>query len=468
MARHRIAAFAGLMVVLALAGCRGQKPAGAGGGAPSVVVVRPVSTPARDYWEYNGYLDTTEAVEVRARVKGLLTGRFFTEGTEVTGIIRWLNGDVLYPGDMLYQIDKREYLTAQSKAKADLVKADADIEKAKADILNWNAQIKLAEAEYARVDTAVSKNVMSKTDLDKAQAQVDVNKAQLAAAKATKEAQEAARDSAHAALHSTEIQLGYTDIRSQISGRISRTLITDGNLVGQTDPTLLTTIVRVDELYVYFDVPEPDLLAYQKAMIKSLLPDPTSQSIDVEVRLADEEGYPHKGKIDFRENRVETATGTVRLRGRLPNPPGPTGVRVLYPGLYARVRVPGGEPKPQLVIPEDALMTGQEGRFVYVVRPDDVVEKRIVTVGPTVWKEPQRVPGEIPPSWEMVNPKPGPSPENAPIPRSRKTAKSIVAITAGLKAEDRVIVEGLQRARPTEKATAEEWVLHPPDVPVQQ
>lgn len=448
MPHHRFVALVALLAAIGIAGCRGEKPAPTAPPPPHVTVTQPATAPVGVYGDYNGWLETTETVEVRARVKGLLTGVYFTEGTEVNGPLR-VFGFTVVPGDLLYQIDDREYVTAEKKAVA-------EVEKAKADVINWQAQIKLTEAELARVDQAVKTGVGSSTDLDKAKAAVDVNKAQLAAAIAIEK-------SAEQALHTSRIQLGYTQIRAEISGRINRTMVTPGNLVGQTEPTLLTTIVRVDELYVYFDVPEADLVAYQRVLAATPQPDPTSQLIPVEVGVATEPDYPHLGRIDFRENRVETATGTVRIRGRIPNPPGPTGARLLYPGLYAHVRVPQGSPQPQPVIPEDCLMTGQEGRFVYVVKPDNTVEKRIVTVGPSVWRAPSPVPGKTPSGWVLENPNPTPNPDpNAPLASTRRPILSMIAITAGLNPGDRVIVDGLQKTRPKAPVVPEEWVLRAP------
>jgi RND family efflux transporter MFP subunit len=436
MHRSHVVAFAGLLAGLALVGCRGQQPS-QGMPTPKVTVARPVSTPVRHHLHYNGHLETMETVEVRARVKGLLTEIHFEEGTEVN------------KGEPLYDIDEREYITAEKKALAEL-------EKAKADVQNWKAQIKLAEAELERATTASKTGVGAKTDLDKATAQLEVNKAEKAAA-------EASRDAAEASLRTSRIQLGYTKISAEIAGRISQTRVTKGNLVGQTEPTLLTTIVRMDELYVYFDAPEGDLVEYQRSMMSSKRADPTSFLMEVEVGVTNEEGYPHKGKIDFRENRVDIATGTVRIRGRIPNPPSTTGVRPLYPGLYARVRVPTGQPRPLLAIPEDAIQTGQEGRYVYVVRDDNVVERRLVTLGPPVWKAPPPAPGPLPPAWVLVNPNPTPPPEGAPRASTRRRLQSMVSIAAGIEPTDRVIVEGIQKARPTFKVEPEEWILNPPE-----
>src|SRR5262249_8953876 len=147
-----------LLFGLAVAGCR-EKPGGQAPPDPKVTVTRPATAPVRDYFEYNGYLDTTETIEVRARVRGLLTDIHFTEGTEVDGPTRLLGLPVI-KGDLLYEIDQRESVTAEKKAIAEL-------EKARADVLNWQAQIKLAEAELERATTAIKSGVGSKTDLDK-------------------------------------------------------------------------------------------------------------------------------------------------------------------------------------------------------------------------------------------------------------------------------------------------------------
>lgn len=406
---------------------------------PAVTAIHPVLYPVQDYYQYNGHLESTQTVEIRARVKGLLTRVHFKEGTEIKA------------GDPLYNIDDREYKTAHKKAEAEL-------EKAKADIENWKAQIELAKAELKRANLAASASATAQTEVDKAKATLGVNTAQLAAAEANK-------DAAAAALHTSDILLGYTDIKAPIGGRISRTLVDQGNLVGQAETTLLTTINRVDELFIYFDVPEPDLMAYQKALLKQHVPDPTSGQVAVEVGVAGEEGYPHRGRIDFRENKVDTGTGTVRIRGRVPNPPGSSGTRLLYPGLYARVRVPNGPVKHLPVIPEEALMTGQEGRYVFAVGADKKVAKKIVTVGPNVYRAPPPE-DNLPAEWAILNPKappPGGAAGKGPPPGPARVAvKSLVAIEKGLEPGDLVIVEGLQKTRPGGEVAPEAWELRGP------
>jgi RND family efflux transporter MFP subunit len=429
------------LAVTTLIGCQGAKPAPPVPPPPAVTVARPVMYSVQAYNEYNGHLETTQSVEIRARVKGILAKVHFKEGTEVEGPVIGPEGKIQKPGAPLYNIDDREYKTAVKKAEADL-------EKAKADIENWKAQIDLAKAELKRAEGAALLSAAAQTDVDKAKATLNVDVAQLAAAVAQ-------RDASAAALQTANIQLGYTDIRAPIGGRINRTMVDEGNLVGQNEATMLTTIVRMDELYVYFDVPERDLVEFQQTLQDRNLPDPTSQQVPVEVAVSGEVGYPHVGRLDFRENRVETATGTVRVRGRVPNPQvGPNKTRLLYPGLYARVRVPFGEPQARAVIPEAALLTGQEGRFVYVVTPDNKVAKRTVTLGPHVYRGGPAEGAKAPP-WVLAKPN---SQTQTPV-------QSVVAIETGLSPDDVIIVNGLQRARPGGEVAPEAWEFRGPPAP---
>ena len=430
---HRVY-FGGVAVcglLISLVGCQPTRQAPAPPPPPTVTVMKPGVAPVQSYNEYNGYLDAVETVEIRARVKGFLEEVLFTEGEEVKA------------GAPLYLIDPREFQSAVAKSKSDIARAVADI-------ANANAQVQLAEAELARLKT-IGPSV-SKSEVDKAEATVAASKAQLDVATANK-------GSAEAAKRTAELQLGYTDIKSPIDGQINRTLVTRGNLVGQTD-TLLTTIVSVDPVFVYFDVPERDLIEYQRALKDRSPNSPTNGNLAVEVGVATEAGFPHAGKIDFRENKVDTGTGTVRLRGRIPNPTMPPGnARLLYPGLFAKVRLPVGSEQPQVVIPEDALMTGQEGRYVYVLSADNKVMKRTVTVGTHVWRAPPEA-GAKGDGWTQVPTKPGADGKTPPP----SAVRSLVAILKGLTAEDLVVVNGLQKARPGAPVTPDVWELKSPAV----
>jgi multidrug efflux system membrane fusion protein len=265
---------------------------------------------------------------------------------------------------------------------------------------------------------------------------------------------------AEAAVEAAQLQLGYTQIRSPIAGQISRTLVTRGNLVGQNEDTVLTTIVSMDPLYVYFDVPERDLVEYQRSLGEGQETELLSQALPVEIAVATEAGYPHTGRLDFRENRVDPSTGTVRMRGRIPNPRVPPGnVRLLYPGLFARVRLPRGVPRSLPAIPEDALMTGQEGRFVYVLGEGNVIEKRTVTVGPVLWRtSPASAPAE--PSWKLVAAAAQqPTLAGQTADQKAPAVYSIVAIEGGLTTEDQVVIMGVTKARPGAPVVPQSWEL---------
>lgn len=469
--RHASLAIAALLVAAILAGCKPNKPEAPPMPLQRVTVIQPVSAPVPDYWYYNGYLETTEFVEVRSKIRSFLTAVKFTEGTEVQGGTFDPDPAKDIKGTLLYELDQREFKTANEKAKAELEKAKSELEKADADEKSARAQIdikvaqlKQATADRAQKEAAQKSGSASQAEVDLAIATADVRKAEIEAAKANAKAAVANLDASKAnveaaksALHSTEIILGYTRIHAKINGRISRTREVAGALI-QADTTLLTTIVRVDELYVYFDVPETDLIPAKK-----MSHNPFNNGGIVELGVSKDEGFPHVGNIDFLDNRVETATGTIRVRGRLKNPM-MNGTRVLDPGMYARVRVLKGQPTPQLVLPEDCLLSAQEGRFLYVVDKDNKVEKRIVTVGAVVWKAPPVVPGVTPPNWVAINPNPQKPAEGQPPAPTRRPIKSVVAITAGLQSGDRVILDGIQKVRPGGAVDPEMWNLTPPSV----
>ena len=427
-----------LIAIATVIGCRGAKPAPPKMPPAQVTVAKVIAYPVQHYLDYNGFLDAVETVQIKARVKGFLNAVTFKDKKR--------EGEEVEKGDLLYQIDPREY-------EAAVAKSTADIARYKADIKNAEAQIKLAEAELERNTKAVNMGAGSKSDLDKAQAQLEANRAQLDTAKANVEA-------GKASLQMDQLNLDYTTIYAPISGRISRTQVTQGNLVGQNELTLLTTIVQMDPLYVYFDIPERDLVEYQRSLQGK--PSTNSTANTIEVAVATEVGFPHIGKIDFRENRVETGTGTIRIRGRIGNPFIRDKERLLYPGLYARVRIPVGPDEPQPVIPEDALMTGQEGRFVYVIGEGNIVEKRSVTVGPQVWAPPP--PGATRQAgWKLANPK-----AEAGKPEVSLPLQSIVAIEKGLKTGERIIVNGLQKARPGSEVAPDEWQIQAPTSKVEE
>jgi RND family efflux transporter MFP subunit len=291
---------------------------------------------------------------------------YFQEGVEVKA------------GALLYEIDPREY--------------EAAVQQAQADVQRLRAALAEATSEFNRVNAIRNTGAVTPEELVQRQSARDIAQAQV--------------QQAQAALTNAQLQLSYTKLTSPIAGRIGRTLVTVGNLVGYSEPTLLTTVVSVDPMYVYFEAPEADYLEYQRLAQVENLPTAQNKSVPLFVGLATDRGFPHEGVINFRDNRVDPGTGTIQIRGSLPNPH-----RVLVPGLYVRVRVPFGKPMPKLLVPELAVAADQRGRYVLVVKPDNTVEQRPVTTGLT-------------------------------------TDDHLVVIEKGVAADDWVVVNGLQKARP--------------------
>ena len=308
----------------------------------------------------------------------------------VSGILKSMHftpGINVKQGDLLFEIDPEPYQAELAAAQAELVSAEA--------------KSKRAEAELKRADDLVKKNFMSKTEHLQHQTARDVAQAAIGL-KAAK-------------VRSAEIQLSYTRVTAPISGRVSRNLVDVGNLVGEGKATLLTSVTQFKPMYVYFHLNERDLLSLMKLRREKAQqtghdvdsrPD-SELEIPLNLELADETGYPHQGVLDFAESTLDTSTGTIELRGIFANTE--ESVR-LVPGLFARLRLPVSKNDQALLISERALAADQSGRYVLVVNQENKVEKRPVTLG-------QRLDG-------------------------------MVVIKKGLKAEDNVIINGLQKARP--------------------
>jgi RND family efflux transporter MFP subunit len=372
-----------------------------------VTISQPVVRTVADYGEYTGYLDAVQRVEIRPRIRGRIDKVYFREGTE------------LEKGTLLYEIDPREYQVARDEAQAALNRAVADQRRAA-------AELERAQAALQRTTQLRETGGVSKDEYDQAVATHKTANAAVGQA-------DAALDQARAKLAATELDLSFTKIHAPIDGRISRTLVTEGNLVGYNEPTQLTVMVDVDPIYVFFDVPERDAIAYE-AKVKPVrsaallvggvawLPLWSDAMIPVEVGIETETGYPHVGVINFREPRFESGSGTVRLRGVVDNFD-----RKLSSGMYARVRFPTGPRRDRLMIPEQAILSDQRGRYVLVVGADDVVQYRAVGLGPVLGK--------------------------------------LVAVEQGLKADDWVIVAGVQKARPKTPVKPDRKPLAEPPAP---
>ncbi len=302
------------------------------------VSVAPVLKREVSQWdEFTGRVEAVETVELRPRVGGYIDRVNYTEGHEVK------------KGDVLFDIDPRNWRAAQARAEADLQRA--------------RVQELLTRTELERARKLVDTNSISTGEFD-----------QRRAAHAQAEAEVLA---AQAALDTAALNLEFTRVRAPISGRAGRALVTAGNLVS-TDPgaTLLTTIVSLDPVYVYFEGDEQTYLRY-KAMGRSGQRDGGRVArYPVRVGLAGEDGHPHEGELDFVDNHVDPATGTIRARARVPNPE-----RILTPGLFARVQLLAGNPFEAMLIDDRAVLTDQNRKYVYVVGDDGTAQRRDVRLG---------------------------------------------------------------------------------------
>ncbi len=319
-----------LIAVLAAlaAGCTPAAPEGMLPPPPKVTVSQPISRQLVDMAEATGRAEAPETYEVRVRVKGFLDTIAFREGAQVK------------QGDLLYQIDPRTF--------------KEDLESAKAEVARLQAQLRQARSEADRAQRMQQTGAVSQEEYIQKVAAHDIT---LAAIR-----------KAEAATRIAELELSFTRIVSPIDGVISRTLVTKGNLVGYNEPTLLTTIVRTDPMYVWFDLPERVKLEYDH-LVREKGATALDARVQAYVGLVVDKGFPHQGHLDFFDNRIDQGTGTIRLRTVVPNK-----TAILTPGLFCRVKIPIGLPRDRLLVPEHALGLDQRGRYVLVVAADDTVE----------------------------------------------------------------------------------------------
>jgi RND family efflux transporter MFP subunit len=374
------------LVVLAIAtlgpsGCNRATPSNAAQSVvPKVTTSDVVQQETIDYDEYTGRTEASEAVEIRARVFGYLKS------------IEFQDGDYVKEGQTLFIVEPDEY--------------DAIHKQSLAKIAVWESKLAVAKANLARRKTLVPTGAITREEYEEFAAAVREAESSVVSAKAD--------------ANRTAVDLKYTVVKAPISGRIDRALVTKGTLLtgGVSSGTLLTKIVREQPMYVYFDVDERSLLRYMRQRDQSSESKPGSLrqlGIECDLQLADEKDFPHKGKLDFVESEVTATTGTARLRAEFPNQE-----RALASGLFVRVRVPASKPYQALLIPERALATDQDIKFVYVVGSDGVAARRNVELG--------------------------------------NQRGDLRIVTAGVQAGERVIVKGLQRVRPGQKVEAENAV----------
>ena len=371
-----------LLFLTGPAGC-GHAPTGKGDEEPpEVTVSQPLVEVVPDYIEFTGQLAPIKSVDVRSRVSGYLKKVFFEEGSEVKA------------GDKLYEIDQRPYKAA--------------LDRAKGDVTAGLARLKRYDADLARAESALALRAISRADYDNTVGERNEIAGTL--------------DSLNAAVKQAQLNLDYTVVTSEIDGVVSKTRLSPGNLV-QADNTLLTTVVSVDPIHGYFDVDDNTVLRLGRLVRQGKLKYDEGAKVPVFLALADEEGYPHKGTMDFADNKVNPGTGTFLVRGVFPNPD-----RLLIPGLFMRVRVPLGVPRKSVLVSERALGSDQGQKFLLVVDDGNKVVARRVKVGPL--NDGLRVieEGVSPGEWVIVDGlprvRPGDvvTPQREPMPRQRVAA----------------------------------------------
>jgi multidrug efflux system membrane fusion protein len=326
------------LLVFTLSGCqKAQAPAMGAPPPPQVTVSHPITKDTVDYDEFTARVGAVDSVEIRARVNGYLDKVNFKDGAEVK------------KGDVLFIIDPRPF-------QADVDRYQADLDRAK-------TQVDLTQNDYKRAQDLFQNKAMSEEELDTR------SKNYASALAAVKSAQ--------AYLETAQLSLAYTNVLAPIDGRVGRALVTEGNLVtgDGKDSTLLTTLVSVDPVYAYADVDEATVLKYQE-LDKEGLRKNNNGLISAELALGNSNVFSHQGNIDFINNQIDSATGTLQARAIFPNAD-----RSLIPGEFGRLRVIGSGKYKALLIPDYAIGVDQDKKIVFVVQADGTIATKEVVTG---------------------------------------------------------------------------------------
>ncbi|HEV2085652.1 MAG TPA: efflux RND transporter periplasmic adaptor subunit [Gemmatimonadales bacterium] len=360
-----VLSLAGLSLAALAVGGKKEPPA-----APQPQAVTVAEVPEREIteWdEFTGRLEAVDQVEIHPRVSGYIKRVTFAEGKEVK------------KGEVLFEIDPRPY-------EADLARAEAELESAR-------SAASLAKSEVQRAGKLVDMQAISREEFD---------------SRTSAEVQGGAQVRAlEAAVQTARLNLDWTRVRSPIAGRVSNALVTAGNLVQAGPPAgaVLTTVVSVDSMYLYFDSDEQTYLRYASRARTSGGTNWRTARLPVYLGLANESGFPHQGRLDFVDNQVDPRSGTIRTRAVFSNRS-----RALTPGLFARVKLVGTEKMNATLVRDAAIGTDQDRKFVLVVGPGDTLAYRPI------------VPGRLTDGLRIV--------------------------TSGLKPGERIVVNGLMRVRP--------------------
>jgi membrane fusion protein, multidrug efflux system len=357
-----------VFVLYSGAGHSRTKPPAAGPAVlPQVEVAEVIHRPLREWQEFSGRLQAVNIVEVRPRVSGYVDRVAFTDGARVK------------KGQLLFQIDPRPFQAEVDRLAAERTRSVSDLE--------------LAKANRARAERLISAHAISREEYER----------QVAAEASA----QGSLGSIDASLQAAHLNREFTEVRAPIDGHVSRAAITAGNLV--TSASLLTTLVSDDPVYVYFDADEQTFLRYAKTRHEQERA--SSGASDVYIGLVDEDGYPHPARVDFIDNQVDPTTGTIRARAALANPDGR-----YTPGLFARVRLVGGEDRDSVLIEDRAVGTDLSKKFVLTLAKDNRIEYRLVELGPEI--------------------------------------NGLRVVTQGLAPNELIVVNGLQHVRPGQSVAA--------------
>ena len=348
---------------------------------PEVSVARPLQQKVVPYIEQTGNTQAVNTVDLVARVEGFLTE------------IEYQDGQFAKKGEPLFKIDPTTYAAKVKQAEAEVVSA--------------KALLVQAEAEFKRQETLLRQNVSAQNTYDQAKAKRDSNQANV--------------ENQTANLVIAQANLDYTGVLAPFDGVVTKRLVSVGELVGATGPTKLATIVQLDPIYVSFNLSEQDVLNIRRNLSDRRITLEQLNKVPIEIGLMTEQGYPHKGHLDYVSPNVDPTTGTVLVRGVFDNPD-----RTLLPGFFVRVRVPIGlAEKTMLAVPDRVLAEDQTGRYLMVVNKDNVVEQRRVKVGQLL-------------------------------------VGNLRAIESGLSADDRVVITTNGRAIPGAKVVPKQTTIQAP------
>lgn len=365
--RHVGRALAATAAVIALAGCE-DKNAYVAPPPPKVDVATPVQRPVTRYVEATGNTAPIKNVDLMARVQGFLQSIDYQDGTFVK------------QGTQLFTIEPETYKLKLEQAQAAEAGAQASLRQAEADFKRQSDLVQRQAVSQATLDTSTSTRENAQANLLQAQANTRI----------------------------AEVNYGYTKVTAPFDGVVSAHMVSIGELVGVSSPTQLATIVAMDPIWVNFTVNEQDVLRIRAEAARRGLTPTDLKQFPIQVGLQNETGYPHEGKLDYVSPTLNQSTGTLAVRGLVPNDK-----RVLLPGYFVRVRVPFDQEKGALLVPDTALGSDQGGRYLLVVNGDNVVEQRKVQIGPT--------------------------------------DNGLRVIESGLKPDDRVVIAGLLRVIPGQK-----------------